>query len=129
MPARKEPPSVARPGGISYLHIPCKEPRRSAAFYGAVFDWTIRDPDTESPAFCDGSGHVIGHFIGEQPVAGDAGVRPYIYVDDVSATTARILANDGEVLERPFAEGNLTVAIFSDPAGNVLGIWQFGPQS
>lgn len=99
-----------------------------AAFYRAVFDWTIRDPETESPAFRDGSGHVIGHFIGEQRVAGDAGVRPYIYVDDVAATTERILAGGGELLEWPFAEGNLTVAIFRDPAGNVLGIWQFSPQ-
>jgi len=129
MPASEQPPSVARLGGISYLHIPSREPRRTAAFYRAVFGWTIRDPDTESPAFCDGSGHVIGHFIREQAVAGDAGVRPYIYVDDVSATTARILAGGGEVIERPFAEGNLIVAIFGDPAGNVLGIWQFGPQA
>jgi predicted enzyme related to lactoylglutathione lyase len=129
MSASEEPPSVARPGGISYLHIPSREPRRTAAFYGAVFDWTIRDFDTESPAFRDGSGHVIGHFVGEQAAAGDAGVRPYIYVEDVAATTARILAGGGEVIERPFAEGNLTVAIFSDPAGNVLGIWQFGQQA
>jgi predicted enzyme related to lactoylglutathione lyase len=118
-------PSVARPGGISYLHIPSTEPSRTAAFYRSVFDWTIRDPDAQSPAFEDGSGHVIGHFVDEQPVAGDAGLRPYIYVEDVPATVERILANEGEVLKAPFAEGDLTVAIFSDPAGNVLGVWQF----
>jgi uncharacterized protein len=123
-----EPPSVARPGGVSYLHIPSENPPLTAAFYGAVFDWSIRDPETESPAFQDGTGHVIGHFVDEQPVAGDAGVRPYIYVEDVPATVERILANGGEVLKTPFAEGDLTVAIFRDTAGNVLGIWQFSPR-
>ncbi len=121
-----EPPSLARAGGISYLHIPSDDPPREAAFYGAVFDWAIRDPESHSPAFQDGSGHVIGHFVDEQPVAGDAGLRPYVYVDDVRETLARIGARGGEVLREPSAEGDLTVAIFADPAGNVLGIWQFG---
>jgi hypothetical protein len=28
------------------------------------------------PAFTDGTGHVIGHFVTDQPVAGESGVRP-----------------------------------------------------
>jgi predicted enzyme related to lactoylglutathione lyase len=83
MSANVEAPSVARQGGITYLHIPTKDPPLTAAFYRAVFSWSIRDPETESPAFQDGTGHVIGHFIDDQAVAGDAGVRPYIYLDDV----------------------------------------------
>jgi predicted enzyme related to lactoylglutathione lyase len=129
MPASEEPPSVARPGGVSYLHIPCAEPRLAAAFYAAVFDWSIRDPESDSPAFQDGTGHVIGHFVDEQPVAGDAGLRPYVYVEDVPATVERILAQGGAIEKPPFAEGDLTVAVFRDPAGNVLGVWQFGAGS
>lgn len=125
MQASQEPASVARPGGVSYLHIPCGDPRLAAAFYTAVFDWNIRDPESASPAFQDGTGHVIGHFVDDQPVAGDAGVRPYVYVEDVAATVERILANGGELVKTPFAEGDLTVAVFRDPAGNVLGVWQF----
>jgi predicted enzyme related to lactoylglutathione lyase len=125
MSASVEPPSVSRPGGISYLHIPSPDPTGTAAFYHAVFDWRIRDPEAESPAFQDGTGHVIGHFISEQPVAGDAGLRPYVYVEDVRGAVECILANGGEILRAPFAEGDLTVAVFADPAGNVLGVWQF----
>jgi hypothetical protein len=124
-----EEPSLARPGGLSYLHIPTGDPRSTASFYGEVFGWSIRDADTDSPAFSDGSGHVIGHFVTDQSVAGDSGVRPYIYVDDVRATVEQIAANGGEVLKQPFAEGSLTVALFTDPAGNVLGVWQFGSSS
>jgi predicted enzyme related to lactoylglutathione lyase len=129
MPAGAEPPSPARPGDVSYLHIPTSDPRRSASFYQDVFGWSIRDADTDSPAFSDGTGHVIGHFVTDQSVAGEAGVRPYIYVEDVCAIVERIAAHGGEVVKQPFAEGELTVALFADPAGNVLGAWQFGSSS
>jgi uncharacterized protein len=129
MSANVEGPSPARPGGVSYLHIPAADPRAGASFYEAVFGWSIRDPSAESPAFSDGSGHVIGHFVSDQSVAGDAGLRPYIYVDDVVATVERIVAHGGAVRRAPFAEGDLTVALFDDPAGNVLGVWQFGSRS
>jgi uncharacterized protein len=121
-----EPPSLARPGGVTYLHIPTQDPRGTAVFYREVFSWAIRDLDSPSPAFQDGSGHVIGHFVSDQQVAGDAGVRPYVYVEDVSAVVEEIPKHGGRVLEAPFAEGALTVAIFADPQGNVLGVWRFG---
>lgn len=69
---------------------------------------------------------MIGHVVTDQSVAGESGVRPYIYVEDVRATVERIASSGGHVLEQPFAEGNLTVALFADLAGNVLGTWQFG---
>jgi uncharacterized protein len=122
-------PSLARPGGITYLHIPSTDPRSTASFYECVFGWSIRDGDTNSPAFADGTGHVIGHFVSDQQAAGDSGVRPYIYVQDVPASAKLIAANGGVILKQPFAEGNLTVAHFADPTGNVFGIWQFGSPS
>ena len=53
---------VFRAGGVSYPHIPAPDPAPSAAFYRAAFAWSYRD-DEDSPAFEDGTGHVIGHFI------------------------------------------------------------------
>ncbi len=102
--------------------------RAAGRFYEAVFGWTVRDEDADrrSAAFADATGHVIGHLLAEQPVAGDLGIRPYVYVADVAEAVARIAAHGGTILEPPFAEGNLTVAVFADPAGNVLGVWQFG---
>ena len=47
MPSDTEQPHpIFRPGGVSYLRIPTDDPRRSAAFYEAVFGWTLSgDPD------------------------------------------------------------------------------------
>ena len=57
-----------RVGGVSYLRIPAEDPRRSAAFYEAVFGWSVR-ADRKDPSFEDGTGHVIGHFVADLPVA------------------------------------------------------------
>ena len=82
---------VFRRGGISYLRIPATDPDASAEFYEAVFGWKVRRgrPD---PAFEDGSGHVIGHFIPGMASAGEDGVRPYVYVGSVSETLDRVAA-------------------------------------
>lgn len=120
-------PLVFRAGGVSYLRIPADDPHRAAAFYQAVFGWTIRD-DPKEPAFEDGTGHVIGHFVSDQPVAGAAGVRPYVYVDEVDETLDKVVRNGGEVVDAPYQEGDLWVATFRDPAGNVIGVWQRGPR-
>jgi uncharacterized protein len=108
--------SVFRAGGISYLRVPAQDPHRSAEFYEAAFGWTVRT-DRDDPAFEDGTGHVIGHFVSDQPAAGDAGVRPYVFVESVDATLERVVT-------APYPEGDLTVATFRDPSGNVLGVWQ-----
>jgi uncharacterized protein len=117
-------PRVFRRGGVSYLRIPAPDPRRSATFYAAVFGWKV-DLDRSVPNFEDGSGHVIGHFVADLPVAsGGAGVRPYVFVDRVEETLGRARDEGGEVVTAPYPEGNLTVATFRDPAGNEIGVWQ-----
>jgi uncharacterized protein len=113
--------SVARPGGVSYLAIPARDVARSAAFYQAVFGWELRgDPD--APSFSDGTGHVIGHWRTDLEPAGEAGVRPYVYVEDLGAALDRAAAQGAEMVE-PYAEGSLRIAVIRDPAGNAVGIW------
>jgi predicted enzyme related to lactoylglutathione lyase len=121
----EDEPRVFRVGGVSYLRVPAEDPRQSAAFYEAVFGWSLRgDPD--DPSFEDGTGHVIGHFMTDLPVAGEAGVRPYIFVERVDETLDKVVAYGGEVVTAPYPEGDLWVATFRDPPGNVLGVWQHG---
>jgi predicted enzyme related to lactoylglutathione lyase len=116
---------VFRRAGISYLRIPAPDPHASAAFYEAVFGWTV-NANRPDPSFEDGSGHVIGHFSTEHVVAGEAGIRPYVCVDSVDAVLEEVTAHGGAVVTQPYPEGNLRVATFRDPAGNVVGVWQHG---
>ena len=56
--------------------------------------------------------------------AGSDGLRAYIYVADVEQTLTAVVASGGQIVSPPYPEGTLRVALFADPAGNVLGIWQ-----
>jgi predicted enzyme related to lactoylglutathione lyase len=91
-----------------------------------VFGWTPRR-DSDEPAFADATGHVIGHFVAGEPVLGEAGIRPFVYVEDVDETLQRIEVHGGAVEAPPRAEGSLRVATFRDPEGNLIGVWTDAP--
>jgi uncharacterized protein len=114
---------LATPGAVTYLHIPAADVRQAAAFYREVFGRHINNPGSDSPSFDDTSGHLSGAWIDHHVTATEPGLLPYIYVDQVEETVARILAHGGEIVTSPFPEGLLTVATFRDPAGNVIGLW------
>jgi uncharacterized protein len=118
---------VARPGGVSYLRIPARYVVQSAEFFRAVFGWQLRG-DPQSPSFSDGTGHVIGHWHTDLPAVGEAGILPYVYVDDLDDILHSATEHGAEILTPPYPEGDLWVATIQDPAGNVIGIWQQGPR-
>jgi len=105
------------------MEIPAQNVKRSAKLYQNVFGWKLNG-DPENPGFEDGTGHVIGHWKIDLTVAGESGVLPYIFVENVVQILERVKANGGDVKKSPYPEGNLRVATFSDPAGNVIGVWQ-----
>lgn len=114
-----------RPGGVSYLRIAAPDRARSALYYRDVFGWQT---DESAGRFQDATGHMIGHFMADLPVAGEAGVVPYVYVQDLDATLLRAEQAGGEVTAPPYPEGELWVAMTRDPAGNAIGVWQRGPR-
>ncbi|MDQ2826615.1 MAG: VOC family protein [Actinomycetota bacterium] len=113
---------LSRAGGISYLHIPATDVRRSAAFYGAALGWTIHNADTDRPGFDDGGGCVSGAFVTDQQPSTEPGFLLYVYVDRIDEAVDRIRRAGGEIVRAPYDEGNLRVATFRDPAGNVVGL-------
>jgi len=120
---------LARAGKVSYMQIPALDVDRSAAFYTAVFGWSSRDDkNLAHRSFADSTGELIGAFVTGYAVSREPGVLPYVYVDRVDDTIARVETNGGEVVRAPYPEGSLWVATVRDPAGNVIGIWQAGPR-
>ena len=117
--------SVFRPGGVSYLRIAAPDRACSALYYRDVFGWQT---DESAGRFQDATGHMIGHFMADLPVAGEAGVVPYVYVQDLDATLVRAEQAGGEDTVPPYPEGELWVAMTRDPAGNAIGVWQRGPR-
>lgn len=115
---------LARHGHISYLEIPAADIEKSAAFYEAVFGWETQRREDGQCSFDDRSGNLIGRWKNGCLASKAPGFLPYIYVDQIDVVVARIGQSGGQIVEPIRAEGNLRVATFRDPAGNLLGVWE-----
>ncbi len=112
-------------GKICYLQIPAVDFDRSSRFYAEIFGWTLRRHDDGVLAFDDTTGGVSGMWVtGRPPWDGEPGLLVDIMVDDAEKTVAAIVAHGGEVVRPIGWEAPETTAVFRDPAGNVLGIYQ-----
>jgi uncharacterized protein len=117
------PPTLAN-GKICYVEMPATEIARSADFYKRVFGWTIRKRGDGSTAFDDTTGGVSGTWVLGRPPAAKPGLLFYIMVDSVAATIDAVVAHGGEIVQPIGADAPETTARFSDPAGNVIGLYQ-----
>jgi len=117
---------LTKNGSISYLFLPAVDVHQSAAFYEQIFGWEIHGRDTDHPGFDDGTGHLSGAWVTDQAIAREPGVLLYIYVDRIDEIIQQIETHGGEIVKAPYPEGNLWVATFRDPAGNVIGLWHQG---
>lgn len=115
-------------GRLSYIQIPAANVHESGAFYARVFGWEIRGGGDTHLSFTDATGEMIGAWVTGRVASREPGVLPYIYVHGVDATLERIEASGGRIVNPPYPEGDLWVATFRDPAGNVIGVWQQGPR-
>ena len=115
---------LAQQGKVAYLEIPALDATVSATFYESVFGFHIRPGTPDRVSFDDGPSHLIGAFTRQRRVSA-AGVIPWIYVTSVEETRQRVRDHGGEILGVPTPEGDTLLCRFHDPAGNVLGFWQF----
>jgi uncharacterized protein len=113
-------------GKICYIVMPATDISRSAEFYEKVFGWNVRRRDDGSTAFDDGVGEVSGTWILGLPPATKPGLMVHIMVDDAEATVELIKKHGGKIVQEIGKDHPEITAHFSDPAGNVLGIYQHG---
>jgi uncharacterized protein len=123
MSADNHAPTLAN-GKICYLEIPALDIDSSVAFYRDVFGWQIRTRSNGAVAFDDGVGEVSGTWVlGRKPSA-EPGLMIYIMVDSVAATIEAVIAKGGKIVQPIGGDAPEITARFSDPAGNVLGLYQ-----
>ncbi len=61
--------------------------------------------------------------LGRKPMI-EVGLLVYIMVDSVAATIDAVIANGGKIVQPIGGDAPEITARFSDPAGNVLGLYQ-----
>lgn len=111
-------------GKICYLEIPAVDIEASASFYNKAFGWKIRKRGDGARAFDDGVGEVSGMWVlGKKPMT-EAGIIISIMVDDAEATTKLVTAHGGNIVYSSKSDSGEVIVHFTDPAGNIMGIYQ-----
>ena len=107
-----------------YIEIPAIDISESAQFYQQAFGWHIRQRNDGSTAFDDTVGEVSGTWIPGRSPSTDPGLLVYIMVASAAATIEAIIAAGGEIVQPVKPDEHEVYALFRDPAGNILGIYQ-----
>ena len=116
-------PTTRANGKICYIEMPTTDAARSADFYKKVFGWNIRRRGDGAISFDDTVGEVSGAWVPSRPPQ-SPGLVVYIMVDSVAATIDAVVANGGKIVQPMGADAPEITARFSDPAGNVIALYQ-----
>ncbi len=119
------------PGIPCWIDLGTPDIEAAAAFYGGLFGWSVEEGENAEQT----GGYRLATLRGK-PVAGvmplmQEGQPPawtnYVSVADADATVARAREAGATVLAEPMDVMDLgRMAVFADPSGAVLGIWQPG---
>jgi predicted enzyme related to lactoylglutathione lyase len=106
---------------VVHFEIGCQDAETTAAFYTAAFGWKVEGPmgmiDTGAGTGIQGHIAALGH----EP---HQFTHFYIQTDDVAASLAQVEALGGKTVVPPVPIPSGTFAWFSDPEGNVVGLWK-----
>lgn len=100
---------------------------KAKGFYTKLFDWKLDDmpmPDGTYTIINVGEG--TGGGMMKHPMPGAPSFwMPYVLVDDIEATIAKVKSNGGTVMkEKTEVKDMGWFAIIVDPTGAMLGIWK-----
>src|ERR1700749_669889 len=111
-------------GKICYIEIPAINIAESATFYSEIFGWKTRKRGDGSIAFDDGINEVSGTWVLNRKPATEPGIIASIMVDSVAETIAKITERGCKIIKQVEMSDTEMIAWFSDPAGNVIGLYQ-----
>ena len=116
------------PNPVVHFEVHGSDPAKSQKFYADLFGWAIDANNPQSYGMVSTGGEGTKGVTGG--IAGGMGatmVTFYVEVDDLEATLAKAEAQGGKrVMEPADIEGGPTIAMFSDPDGNVIGLTKSG---
>ena len=113
---------------VALFEVSSPDPERAQRFYAELFGWQVAtDPETGGYGLVDTAAgeSAIGGGIGPVEEGDTAGVRIYVRVDDLEAALQRAERLGGTRLVPPtdLPAGYGRFALFADPDGNAVGLW------
>jgi predicted enzyme related to lactoylglutathione lyase len=108
---------------IDYVEINVHDLTAARAFYEAAFGWAFNDygPTYAGIRTPSGAGELGGLNATGQP--GPGGPLVLLFSDDLDATVAAVESAGGAVAAGPYDFPGGRRFEFTDPSGNVLGVW------
>jgi predicted enzyme related to lactoylglutathione lyase len=112
------------PNPFAHVELSTDDVKKAKKFYSAVFAWKLNEMPAMSYTLIDVSGGTGGGMqkknMPEQPTAW----LPYVQVDDVKATMAKVIKAGGTAVLEYQEIGDMgSIGIFADPQGAALGLW------
>jgi predicted enzyme related to lactoylglutathione lyase len=113
-----------RNGKICYIEMPAIDIDLSASFYKTVFGWNIRQRGDGATAFDDTTGQVSGAWVLNRKPMTEIGLLFYIMVDDIETSVKAVIENGGAIVQPVGMDAPEITARFTDPGGNIIGLYQ-----
>ena len=111
-------------GKICYIELPSRDLEESKQFYEGVFGWIVRTRSDGSTAFDDSVNQVSGSWRTDRKPVTELGTLVHIMVFDMEKTIQLINNRGGKIVRPVGLDPDEVTAWFSDPTGNVLGLYQ-----
>jgi uncharacterized protein len=117
------------PGTPSWVELSSPDPDASAAFYGAVMNWSAAapGPDEETGGYrmFQQDGQNVAGLIGQTQEGQPTTWSTYFSVADADETARKVREAGGSVIVEPRDVMDIgRMAFFADPGGAFFGIWQ-----
>jgi uncharacterized protein len=109
------------PHPVVHFEIGCKDREKTVQFFSDLFGWKIQtagiaatiDPGQGITGLITALGHEPHHY-----------TMFYVQVDDVRASLDKVEQLGGKVVVPPVKIPTGSFAWFSDPEGNIVGLWK-----
>ena len=114
-------------GKVSHFEIHGKNGKKSQEFYASLFGWKVDANNPMNYGMVAGMDGGIGGGVTEVQPGGAPMVTVYVEVADLDAALKKAESLGGKMVAPPMdVPGGPTIAMMSDPDGNVVGLLKEG---
>jgi uncharacterized protein len=107
---------------VTHFEIVGKDLAKLRSFYGELFGWKTQSIPEVNYAMVEKEGEGIAGGIGQSQDGGPGHVTFYVSTDDPQASLDKAVALGGSVIMPVTELPQVTIALFADPEGHVIGL-------
>ena len=107
---------------VTHFEVVGRDLAKLQSFYGELFGWKMQSIPEMNYAMVEKEGEGIAGGIGQTQDGGPGHVTFYVSTDDPQASLDKAVALGGSVVMPVTKLPQVTIALFADPEGHVIGL-------